>query len=125
MKIGPFLLGLTLTSSAFASSFGFTHIQKSQDNRYKELAESTAAMVEITRLVPKNRIEEVVSILKVVKETDPSFLSLYTPLFKAGQESICRYIRPLRQKGFVLKRLGQVKRHYLIVVGHLYQIAIL
>ena len=102
MKACSLLLGLSLTSSVFASSFGFTHIQKSQDNRYKELAESTAAMVEITRLIPKNRIQEVIKILNVVKETDDSFLSLYTPLFKAGQDYMPLYTT-LKAEGFCAK----------------------
>lgn len=99
MKAYSLLIGMVISSQALASSFGFTDIQKSSDNKYIDMAKSTAAMVEITRLVPLNRIEDVRSILKVMKETSKSFLPLYTPLFKSGTDYLPLYSDLQTQQG--------------------------
>ncbi len=91
MKLMPLVLGLTLSASSFASSFGFTEIQQSGDQKMIELAESTAAMVHIGSLIPINRIEDVRRLLKTVKQTDPKFMSYYKPLFNAGSQYLPFY----------------------------------
>lgn len=91
MKTCSLVLGLALTTSVFASSFGFTPIHESADNQYKEMAKSTAAMVDITKLIPKNRLNDVRQLLNTVKQSDEKFLSYYTPLFKSGSDYLPLY----------------------------------